>query len=393
MIKAIHFLNSGGGGTLSVVQNILRFSKSEEVEHHVIYTINKAITPEFEPLNLAGAAGEQVFFYSANWNFYYTCRRLALLLPSSDAVLVAHDWLELGMASMLGLPNPVVQFLHGDFYYYYDLAAKHKNAIDRFIVVSPVIERTLKEKLVERSGDVKYCRFPVPELKSSTNSHSPLRIVYCVKNLLDERKQFQIIPAINKWLKKFDMIAEWTIVGQGIPERELKLLMGQHEYMHCYQSLHNDEVLTLLQHQDLFILPSLSEGFPVSVVEAMKGGAVPLIRNWNGATSELVRDAETGYCFQENDPKIYAERIVYLNENREILKQMSLLAVESAKTLFEPINNTSVIENVFQEAARDCLTGKHPQRLYGSRLDQKWIPNMITSGIRNLAGNRKHNPI
>ena len=386
MIKAIHFLNNGGGGTLSVVKNILRFSKHQEVEHHVIYTINKAEAPGFKVLNLEGAESEQVFFYSANWNFFYTCRRLAAMLPSADAVLVAHDWIELGMSSTLGLQNPVVQFLHGDFEYYYNLAVKHESIVDQYIVVSPVIETLLKQKIHSRASDIQYCRFPVPFIKNNSKSHYPLRMVYCVNSLTEERKQFHLIPQINKYLQQLNVPIEWTIIGTGYSEREIKEMMLQKELIHCYRAMDNDEVINLLTHQDIFILPSMSEGFPVSVVEAMKAGAVPLISNWKNATAELVQEGETGFYLETGNYEGYASRIAFLDKNREILEQISVRGVELSTKLFNPAENTLLIEKAIERSALKSKR-KSPLRVYGSRLDQKWIPNQFTERIRNFFRN------
>ena len=369
-----------------MVQNILRFSKHQDVEHHVIYTVNKAEAPGFSVLNLAGAASEQVFFYSANWNFYYTCRQLAAMVPSADAVLVAHDWIELGMASSLGLQNPVVQFLHGDFEYYYNLAVKHEGIIDQYIVVSPVIESVLKQKIPSRAGDIQYCRFPVPFIKNNSKSHYPLRLVYFVNSLTEQRKQFHLLPRINKYLKQLDVPIEWTIIGTGYPEREIKEMMLQNKLINCYGAITNGKVIELLTQQDIFILPSLSEGFPVSVVEAMKAGAVPLISNWKNATAELVLEGETGFYFETGDFEGYANRIAFLDKNRDILEQISVRGVELSTKLFAPAENTQIIENVIERSV--LRSGrKSPQRIYGSRLDQKWIPNQLTERIRKFFRN------
>jgi hypothetical protein len=66
---------------------------------------------------------------------------LAKLLPDDNAIVVTHDWLELGMVSNLGLQNPVVQFVHGAYDYYYELAQSHASSIDRFIAVAKKYRR------------------------------------------------------------------------------------------------------------------------------------------------------------------------------------------------------------------------------------------------------------
>ena len=90
-IKIYHFHNGGGGGVLSVIKNLLKYSNNPAIENHVIYTINKEEKGVYVINNLEGAFSEQVFYYSQKWNFYYTCRQLAKLLPDCKAIIVAHD--------------------------------------------------------------------------------------------------------------------------------------------------------------------------------------------------------------------------------------------------------------------------------------------------------------
>ncbi|MEO6328706.1 MAG: hypothetical protein ABIO55_07235, partial [Ginsengibacter sp.] len=107
-VSIYHFYNGSGGGVFSVIKNLLQYSRDRKIENHIIYTINKKLIPHFSVPQLSGATSEQIFYYSADWNFYYTCKQLSKLLPDNKAVLIAHDWLELGMVSNLGLQNPVV---------------------------------------------------------------------------------------------------------------------------------------------------------------------------------------------------------------------------------------------------------------------------------------------
>jgi glycosyltransferase involved in cell wall biosynthesis len=382
MIKAIHFLNNGGGGTLSVVQNILRFSKHTEVEHHVIYTVNKDIAPGFTALNLAGAASEQVFFYSANWNFYYTCRQLAAMLPSADAVIIAHDWIELGMASMLGLPNPLVQLVHGNYSYYFDLAKKNESVIDRFIAVSQPISDGLKIHLPTRIKDISYSRFPVPEIPPKNGNNAVLKIVYAVRSLNDKNKQFDLLPAISRELA--DIQLHWTILGDGIVAGEVKQMMGTAHEITVFPFLPNDALIRMFPEMDIFLLPSIKEGFPVTLVEAMKAGVVPLVTNWGGAAEKLVIDDVTGYYLEISDAVGYADKIRILSGNRNKLSALSDAASKTANDLFHPQQNTNAIEAIIQDAFTHQKTNKQALKVYGSRLDQKWIPNKLTSLLRTF---------
>lgn len=69
----------------------------------------------------------------------------------------------------------------------------------------------------------------------------------------------------------------------------------------------DDQLVGLFQDHDLFILPTLSEGMPTVVLEAM-GYGMPIIVTDVGATKELV-DASNGYIIDKQSPEAILEAL------------------------------------------------------------------------------------
>jgi len=312
-LTVFHFHNGSGGGVLSVIQNLLKYSQSKEIENHVIYTINrdKDNVKDFIIPKLAGAATEQVFYYSPRWNFYFTCKQLAKLLPDKKALIIAHDWLELGMSSNIGLQNPVVFFLHGNYDYYYNLAKKHSNVIDNFICISKPIYHKLNNYLPGRKNAILQRYFPVPQIQSIAKENATLNIYYCVRNLEETGKRFLLLPQIDKLLQKAGITVSWTVIGRGGEELNIRQGLQSLRNLTYHSNLKNEEVLSLLAKQDVFVLPSQNEGLPVALVEAMKAGLVPLVSNWEGATEELIIEGESGFYIDWNDAEKYAATTMF----------------------------------------------------------------------------------
>ena len=78
---------------------------------------------------------------------------------------------------------------------------------------------------------------------------------------------------------------------------------------------HRRDVPALLAIADLFVLPSLYEGLPLSVLEAMAAG-VPVVATAIGGTDELVSNA-TGTLVPPADPRALAEGIRALLADRD----------------------------------------------------------------------------
>ncbi len=68
------------------------------------------------------------------------------------------------------------------------------------------------------------------------------------------------------------------------------------------------DVADLLGAVDFFALPSLTEGLPLSVLEAMAQG-LPIVATPVGGIPEVVREGVDGFLTPVNDPRALAERI------------------------------------------------------------------------------------
>jgi glycosyltransferase involved in cell wall biosynthesis len=76
------------------------------------------------------------------------------------------------------------------------------------------------------------------------------------------------------------------------------------------------DVLPVYAQADAVIMPSLSEGLPMTALEAMSCG-LPLIASDVGGLPEVVEPDETGLLLPTRDPQIWARAILQLAEGRD----------------------------------------------------------------------------
>lgn len=76
-----------------------------------------------------------------------------------------------------------------------------------------------------------------------------------------------------------------------------------------------------IQLADLFVLPTNYEGIPIVVVDALSYGK-PVISSNVGGISEIVINDLNGYVV-DNDNFVFADKIKYILENKEIYKRFS----------------------------------------------------------------------
>jgi glycosyltransferase involved in cell wall biosynthesis len=107
------------------------------------------------------------------------------------------------------------------------------------------------------------------------------------------------------------------VIGEGKLEQTLKQEVSELgiERAVSFLGFRNDvpRVLPLL---DLFVLPSLSEGFSVALLEAMSVG-VPVIASKVGGNPEIVVSGETGYLVPPQRSEELASRIIELISDQE----------------------------------------------------------------------------
>jgi glycosyltransferase involved in cell wall biosynthesis len=75
----------------------------------------------------------------------------------------------------------------------------------------------------------------------------------------------------------------------------------------------------------LLILPSYTEGLPSVILEAMACGT-PVLATPVGAVPDVIRDGETGFLLNSNDPKHIADKIIEILNKSELLEKVSINA-------------------------------------------------------------------
>jgi glycosyltransferase involved in cell wall biosynthesis len=72
---------------------------------------------------------------------------------------------------------------------------------------------------------------------------------------------------------------------------------------------------------DIFTLPTYTECFPLSIVEAMQA-SLPVISTDEGAIPDIVDDNETGFIVNKKDPEDLADKLKILIEDKDLRLKM-----------------------------------------------------------------------
>lgn len=121
------------------------------------------------------------------------------------------------------------------------------------------------------------------------------------------------------------------------------LLVGVNEFPPNYLESYGDIYTTIksVPHQELnkyyssanvFVLPSLVEGFGLVLLEAMACG-IPIIATYNTAAPDLITDSQEGFLIPIRDTQVLAEKLLWCYQNQTELEKMGRLARLKAEKL------------------------------------------------------------
>jgi glycosyltransferase involved in cell wall biosynthesis len=210
---------------------------------------------------------------------------------------------------------------------------------DKLIVVSQDIKDKLLKRIsidetkvtvirngVRTSGvRLKYeeCKKAIEGLGCQTGD----KIVGAVGRLTEEKNHAMLLMAAQVVITKHPN-AKFLIVGDGPLREELEnlaaeLLISDNTIFTGWR----DDVNTLYQVMDLVVFPSLTEGLPISLLEAMSHGKVVLATRVGGIP-EVIHHGKNGVLIDENDPEYLAEGITYILKNASKVQEMGRRASE-----------------------------------------------------------------
>ncbi len=117
--------------------------------------------------------------------------------------------------------------------------------------------------------------------------------------------------------------AHLLIIGAGPLQLELQTQadhLGLHDFVH-FLGIRQD-IWDLLEILDLFVLPSLWEGFPTVILEAMSQG-IPIIATDIAGSAELIHSGETGFLVPAENPTALANTILTALQNPSQMQKMA----------------------------------------------------------------------
>lgn len=151
------------------------------------------------------------------------------------------------------------------------------------------------------------------------------RLVAFTGRLEPEKGVAQLVEAARS------VPAHFVVAGEGSLRHRLECEAP--ENVHFAGALDRSDVAALLKQSDVFCLPTRSEGFSTSLLEAAACSCAPVVTDVGGV-SELISDGRFGVVLENADPETIANALFALMADEEALESISSAVRERVKSAF-----------------------------------------------------------
>lgn len=170
---------------------------------------------------------------------------------------------------------------------------------------------------------------PLPKIAQTTFN------LCCIGNINPNKNQVLILNALTLLPENVHL----NLYGKEemLYKNELTKYIKAHdltERVHFHGYVKNEDVPQVFNKQDVFVLASKNEGFPVCLLEAMACGVPVLSSNSGGGAAYLLAKNKGGYVFDVNNVIELSRKIKCFMTNKDVYENSKVAALENVRTHF-----------------------------------------------------------
>ncbi len=258
---------------------------------------------------------------------------------------------------------PVVLHLHGGKFFTYKpdfatnlLMRQMLTSADQIIVLGKAEKEILTGKYGMKMVHIlqNALDFSQVPAKATKLQRTPLCFIYLGR--IDDYKGLEDILYAMKGLKKKNIPFRYKLCGNG-PLTENYTEKCRNELGDCFEFggvVRGDKKWQALNESDVFLLPSLYEGLPMSLLEAMAVGCL-CITTAVGSIPEVVHHRENGLIVPKQDPEALQSLMEIICNNPSEFSEMA----EKGKLAVEKRFNGQVFKESLRKIYQEVIKPPH----------------------------------
>ena len=182
------------------------------------------------------------------------------------------------------------------------------------------------------------------EEKNRTSTDTPTIKILFLSRVIVEKGIFELLEAFENLNKRVENL-ELIIAGDGEAFNQLKKMVKGKKNIRLTGFVEGEKKIALLKESDLYILPSYTEGLPISVLEAMLFG-LPVITTKVGGLKSFFKDKKMGYFIKPKSIIEIEEKIELILSDKQRLKEMGEFNYHYAQ---EELTNNIVAKRLYAQ--------------------------------------------
>ena len=208
--------------------------------------------------------------------------------------------------------------------------------------------------------EVRYLGVPLPERTTCSSSEerkdSTFRFVSLAR-MVPVKNHRILVQGFARFLQRSETLSELLLIGSGEEEAAVRnevQRLGIEKWVRFAGAMESTRAMEELSHSDVIVLVSRiyripgtmlqEEALGISLLEGAIRG-LPMIGAKTGGIPEIVRDGETGFLVDPNDPESIAEAMLRMAHEPELRKKMGENAQKMTRESFDILDRMKQIEN------------------------------------------------
>jgi len=169
-------------------------------------------------------------------------------------------------------------------------------------------------------------------------------MVSCFKPQKSPQDFIKLAFLVNKVIPR----AKFLLVGDGVLRKEIERLISKFDLgQRVILTSWRQDIPRTLSAIDVFVLTSLWEGLPISVLEAMAASRPVVVTN-TGGVAEIILEGRTGFLVSPGETKKMADKLNALLKDENLRRQIGQNAKGSLDPNFTLENMVRNTEDLYQ---------------------------------------------
>lgn len=346
-MKILHVIDSDGiYGAEVMLLNLMKEQQAMGLEPLLMSIEDPAKTKEYSLAEEAIKIGLKAIRLYLDRRFSFSNSNTILRIAAKREIDIIHSHgykgnILLGSLSRYKREIPVISTIHGwtavkkfsKIWFYSILDRFFLKRLDAIVYVNKQMLNVIRHKnayvvengIPEQEFDSSSLETYDPEIYSFCKEGF---VIGCISRLSEEKGLLYLLEAMQV-LSRMNVDFKAIIIGEG-PQKTLlqetlkKLNLSNRVIITGYRS----KAYNYLPLFNVFVLPSLTEGLPITILEAMQA-RVPIVATNVGGIPDVLENGKGGVIIESGNSGVLTDAILYVKTNSIIAAKMTKRAQEN----------------------------------------------------------------